>query len=308
MPTTTDQADALLAVADKAERRLAAAVRRTMNGLQAAFPEAEVAKLIEAHRGISVDMIPWNDFYVMPTFKSDAALVGDNLQAEFLRTMVEAAKVAGVEGSSFTVLNPYAIRAARTMAADLVAHEKRVTREAVKRVIVSAVRGRLTAQEAARLIARSVGLDPRSAQALANYAVQLAAVDAGTAGVSTLNRAGMAAPKTARGRATAVDRYAKRLLRTRAETIARTEIMTAANRGVHLSWEQAARDELINTQHARRQIVVTYDDRTCPRCSPLDGAVVGFGESFVEEFKGAKTTFLFPPIHQKCRCTVILLT
>ncbi|MEK9646029.1 MAG: phage/plasmid primase, P4 family, partial [Alphaproteobacteria bacterium] len=69
----------------------------------------------------------------------------------------------------FTIVNPYAVAAARQQSADLVVAVRDSTRKAVRHIVTSSVRGRYTPAQAARLIANVVGLDPRRAQALANY-------------------------------------------------------------------------------------------------------------------------------------------
>ena len=283
---------ALLAVADREEPKLAATIRRTMKAMRAQFPVSEVAALIDSGRIYTLpSLIPWGDIFVMPTYKAEPALVGDDLQAQYLQVMIEAAKAGGIEGSSFTLTNPQAIAAARARAGTLIANEKKMTQDAVKRVIVKAVRGNYTGAEAAKMIANSIGLDPRSAQAVANYTAQLSEVKAGNAGLSSLSRGGRAAGSP--------ERYADRLLKLRSETIARTEIMSASNEGQLMGWRQAAADGLLNRQTTMRIFVVTEDDRLCEECEPLDGETTTFDGSFSEGE---------PPIHPACRCTTSLLT
>lgn len=88
----------------------------------------------------------------------------------------------------------------------------------------------------------------------------------------------------------------------RAETIARTEAMEAANRGQQELWSQAVDAGLLTGQEEQEWIVAN-DDRLCPICEPMDGVRVGLDESFDvdgEEMDG-------PPAHPNCRCVLGLV-
>lgn len=87
----------------------------------------------------------------------------------------------------------------------------------------------------------------------------------------------------------------------RAETIARTETMTASNAGQQLAWDQAI-DEGFLTGDEKQEWIVTPDDRLCPICEPLDGQTVKLGAKFDTELGKVDG----PPAHPNCRCTVAL--
>ncbi len=86
----------------------------------------------------------------------------------------------------------------------------------------------------------------------------------------------------------------------RADLIAHTETMTAANKGQQVAWSQAVSSGLL-TGDEQQEWIATPDDRICPICESLDGQVVGLDDSFQddsgEEYDG-------PPAHPRCRCTV----
>jgi len=308
-PPFRNDPDGLLAVADRHEKATARTIEALLVSLRANLPQAEVQRLLEAGHVFDLeDRIPWADVFAMPVAKS----MGDDTAERFLATMVDAAAAPEL----FTIVNPYAVAAARQQAADLVVAVRDSTRKAVRHIVTSSVRGRYTPAQAARLIANVVGLDPRRAQALANYEAAMRQVVEGRASRSTLRRAGMRLPDTRRGVDHAVSRYSSRLLRDRAETIARTEVMRAANRGLQESWAEAARRGLMDVNVVRREWVVTYDDRTCEACAPMGGQVVGFDAPFVSSLRRvggedvpvpAPTTTVTPPLHPRCRCTMILL-
>lgn len=308
-PPFRNDPDGLLAVADRHEKATARTIEALLVSLRANLPQAEVQRLLEAGHVFDLeDRIPWADVFAMPVAKS----MGDDTAERFLATMVDAAAAPEL----FTIVNPYAVAAARQQAADLVVAVRDSTRKAVRHIVTSSVRGRYTPAQAARLIANVVGLDPRRAQALANYEAAMRQVVEGRASRSTLRRAGMRLPDTRRGVDHAVSRYSSRLLRDRAETIARTEVMRAANRGLQESWAEAARRGLMDVHVVRREWVVTYDDRTCEACAPMGGQVVGFDAPFVSSLRRVggedvpvpvPTTTVTPPLHPRCRCTMILL-
>lgn len=85
----------------------------------------------------------------------------------------------------------------------------------------------------------------------------------------------------------------------RAETIARTETMTASNEGQREAWGQAVDDGLL-TGNETRVWIVTDDDRLCDECDALDGAEAELDGNFTsdtgDEYDGA-------PAHPNCRCT-----
>lgn len=89
---------------------------------------------------------------------------------------------------------------------------------------------------------------------------------------------------------------------TRAELIARTETMKAANAGQQEAWDQAVDDGLL-TGDEKQVWITAPDERLCPICDEMDGQEIALGESFDvdgEELDG-------PPAHPNCRCTVGLV-
>jgi len=172
--------------------------------------------------------------------------------------------------------NPAAVRAAEQRAALLVVGLTRQQRDTVRGIIVRSIRDGIPPLEAARLIRSVVGLDPRRAQAVANYRAEL--VEQGTANVSSL-----------------VDRYAARLLRQRGDVIARTEVLGALNDGA-LEAARQARDDGFLSGSSLKVWLTTPDDLLCPICEPLDGETVPLESPF--SWGGD-----VPPRHVSCRCS-----
>lgn len=94
------------------------------------------------------------------------------------------------------------------------------------------------------------------------------------------------------------NRYSQRLLRWRANNIARTETLAAANEGQRQLWAQAAASGDLPSS-AKRMWIVTPDRRLCPICLPMRGQVRGLTELFVT---GNGDLVLAPPAHPSCRC------
>ena len=94
--------------------------------------------------------------------------------------------------------------------------------------------------------------------------------------------------------------YADRLRKSRASTIARTELIRANNQGRLESMFQAERQGLINSDTARKQWVTGRFD-VCQICQTLNGETQKLRDDFS---RGVMT----PPAHPNCRCSINLLT
>ena len=99
-----------------------------------------------------------------------------------------------------------------------------------------------------------------------------------------------------------IARYAERLLKQRAETIARTESMSAVNQGRSAMWRQLQDDGGLEPD-ARKEWLTADDERVCPICGPLD-------EHKPIPLDGSYDTAVgllsHPPAHPGCRCTEVL--
>lgn len=80
----------------------------------------------------------------------------------------------------------------------------------------------------------------------------------------------------------------------RADLIARTEIMSAANEGQRQAWDQAV-DEGLLSETAQRVWIATED--ACPECDALDGETAPLDDDYPGEGGDG------PPLHPNCRCT-----
>ncbi len=185
----------------------------------------------------------------------------------------------------FDLLNPRAVDWVRSHSGELIREVTDETRLAVRDVIRRAFEEGMHPYESARHIRNMVGLTQRQAQAVDNFRKRL--IEEGVKGEKLDKR---------------VEAYRQRLLRKRAENIARTETLRASNEGQQELWRQAAEQGLINPAQVKREWIVTPDDRLCEMCAPMDGQKVGLEEPFQSELGAVMT----PPLHPMCRCATRL--
>jgi SPP1 gp7 family putative phage head morphogenesis protein len=184
---------------------------------------------------------------------------------------------------AFDVTNPRATEWIRQHSAELVTQISVESKQAIRDLVARAYTEGIPAQTLGRMIRSSIGLTTRQARAVANMRARM-----------------IADGKKADQIEKVTERYAARLLRRRAEMIARTELIKAETQGQLELWRQQAEAGNIDRNLAGVRWIVTPDDRLCPECEPLDEVVVGLGETFPGGVEGS-------PLHPNCRCTVALV-
>ena len=172
--------------------------------------------------------------------------------------------------------NPHAVLIANRQAARFVTRVGEETRTAIRAAIVEGVRGGASPAQVAKQIQVVVGLTERQTRAVEN-----------------LRRKGATEAQVAR--------YAKKLLKQRATTIARTETIAAANAGQQAAWQDAQRQGLL-PRDIKRTWITTKDDRLCDHCRAVGGQVVGIDEPF----RTPLGAVMNPPLHPNCRCAIAL--
>lgn len=186
----------------------------------------------------------------------------------------------------FDVVNQRAVDAAVTQTEVMVRGVTEQTQQAIQAVIQRSIRDGIVTRDAAVQIRPLIGLTERQAMAVINYRF-------------TLLAEGMSPAKVHE----AAGRYAERLLRQRADMIARTETIRAGRLGRHETWRQA-REAGYLPPDARARWVVTPDDRLCLLCAPMAGEEVPLGV----DFDTPRGRMPGPPLHPQCRCTTVLVT
>lgn len=175
---------------------------------------------------------------------------------------------------------------ASTHAAEFVTNVSTSQIEGIRAVVQrAAVLEDLSVDELARVIRPMIGLTKQDTAANLRYFEKL--------------RANGVTPKRARDMAI---RDAARRHRSRAYTIARTELATAYNTGA---------DDAVRAAQARgylgRMVKVwsaADDERMCPYCGSMDGKEAEMEDEF-PGISSSWSTRLHPPAHPGCRCAVL---
>lgn len=166
-------------------------------------------------------------------------------------------------------------------AGELITAVDATSREAVRALIVSAVGRGDSIPRTAAAVSSVVGLHPRYATAVDRLRARMEAD-----GV----KASVIEQRTAR--------YSRKLLRSRAESIARWEIQDARNRGRLQVWREGLAQGALPADSMK-----AWDAElptACPICVDLDGETVPVNEPF-------SNGRLMPPGHVRCRCTAVIV-
>lgn len=182
---------------------------------------------------------------------------------------------------AFDVVNPRVTEWVREHAGARITEISEASRQTIREIIERGYEARMSPQELARSIRDSIGLHSRQARALENLRLRMVKDGKSPAQIERTTEA-----------------YRKRLLRRRAEMIARTEIIRAETQGQLELWRQQVEAGILEAT-AFKEWVVTPDDRLCPECEDMDGAKVPLDADFVGADDG-------PPLHPNCRCTIRL--
>lgn len=183
---------------------------------------------------------------------------------------------------SFDITNPRAIDGARRVSAAMITNINANTRQAIRDIVTQVVGGDVPISTAKRMIRQQVGLLPAHAAAVRRYEATL--IGAGT-------------PRTTVTKLT--DQYADRLLKYRAEMIARTEVARATSWGQKEAWDQARDADLI-PMDAQRVWITAADERTCQFCGPMNGVAATLDGVWLT---GKGPIEVPTDIHPQCRCT-----
>lgn len=222
-----------------------------------------------------------------------------DLRAGFLAGMGHAQEMFA--GSSIQIrmdlINPYAVQYAERKLPQIVQSYMENAREIIRTIITEAVSGQYTVQQAAIALRGSIGLTPQYERAVRNLESRLIAD-------------GLNAEAVARK----IARYEAKLLKARATTIARTEIVQAQVRGQKALWEAAASAGMFNRNAAKNVWKTNHEGITnrgnetpCPICEPMDGQEVPFGGVYTHPAMGQVNIFgeplTGPPLHPNCLCS-----
>lgn len=276
---------------NSAEKRLAAiftnAVKK-MIGPNVALYDTALRRNIERGDvdGI-LNSVNWTEF-----ISSFEPLQGELAKQIALRA-TSYSKQIGLH-TSFSATDPHIVEAARTQVAHLVTGVTANTRETIRRLVTTAVASQqLTVDDVAHILRNVVGPTRRSAQAIQNGIAKE---------YSRLVQAGVPHAEAQRRARAHGARMHQRAVRSRAVTIARTEILRANNAGRYASWQDAAARGVVTPSHRKEWVATTTASRygpPCDICQPLNGTLVAWDANFPGGYS-------MPPAHPRCRCTATL--
>lgn len=178
---------------------------------------------------------------------------------------------------TFDARNPFAIKAAIEESAKLVTKVSQETIDALAELIGDAIDRGIPPASAARMIRGMIGLNGPQMKSILKLA------DSG----ATANE---------------IARATRQALNYRAEMIARTETIRAANLGQQALWKHGVEARIVD-ETARQEWIATPDDRECPVCAELDGKTFPLGGT-IEAGKFGMVSG--PPAHVQCRCSLAL--
>lgn len=309
--------DPILLAAAKMEPRLRAAF---LGAVEATRNSVDMTKLTEAiSQGSAAHVLA-----VLQIDKKFAdAMKGVGIEAAQLsmrdalqQTFAAGAKAAIGElpnsvsvGLSFNQMSPEAVRFLESYEAKLIQQITAETRDAIQQTLLRAFKEGISPAAQAREIRSVIGLTAKQEQAVENYRNSL---ESGSR--SALDRAlrdGRADSKVLRAIEDSepldgayvdklVTRYRERYVSYRADNIARSETIRAANSGQHQVWKDAKTQGFL-PDDVTRKWVSSGDSAECDECADLDGEEAGLDEEF------APGIMLPPDPHSSCRCSTVLV-
>ena len=190
-------------------------------------------------------------------------------------------QVMGLEGR-FDVMSDAVIEATKNLNIQLSTNLTKNAKENLRSVIEEYAQGSISRQEAVKRIQLETGLLPQHAKAVKNYRKTL--LDAGTPRAKANSLA---------------ESYAKRLLKYRANMIARTEVARATGIGQTNFWIQMKQQDML-PDTANRVWITSVDERSCDFCNSMNGQVATIDGGW----DTAKGYLEYPQAsHPHCRCS-----
>ncbi len=274
-----------------ADRNLGGFYRAVLGVLQGL---GDIARATEFEALVQQRYEPWQIVRRLGDLNHDShlATMRKRLAMVILQSMnAEAARLEARQFREYATVNPETVAFLERYAADLVVGLEADVRVAVEQVLIQGARNGTDVRVQARQIAQVIGLS--RGQALSVVNVSAAAYSDALADGATVARAQALADR-------AGERASARLIKYRAETIARTETIRAQNAGQQAVWRDYQNRGLL-PKVARKVWIVTPDDRLDKIiCAPMDGR-----EAFVEDdFETPAGPFPYPPAHPRCRCAM----
>jgi len=250
-----------------------------LNDLAAAISKADVAE--------ALNVVPWDDFRGAIKGIDKVVLDGVSESAEkskfLFRKSIQRLIPTLKPDVTFDAENPAIKNWMENHIGELVTNIKDSTQKGIQQIVMRSINEGLPPRESAKMIRQIVGLNDRQVTAVINRREKL-----------------MASGMRGRRLEDAVERYTQKQLKYRSELIARTESMTANNRGLMEVVNQNADAGLFDRSKAKKKWIVTPYDRVCKICKPMQGKTVPVDGEFTLR-NGESVPH--PPAHPNCNCS-----
>lgn len=304
-------------IADAAADDVRAAFLRAIREIRGTIKEAELREALETRNVESVIRALDLDREIADRLRTDMVPKLEDAMIEAGRTAPTASMPKGAElRMRFDLANPHTTRFLQSYDMQLIRQISDDTRAAVRNVVQQAFRFGGHPSEQARQIKQLIGLTDNQVGIVANFRRKLEEGDRDALNNELRDRRFDPTLERALGELgegldedqidIMVARYADRMLAARAETIARTETINAAQAGQQLAWEQASDKGLLARSKVRQGWLVTPDDRLCIYCAVIP-AMNPEGVPLGGYFQTPLGPTRRPTLHPKCRCSLFLM-
>lgn len=305
-------------IADASAKDVRDAFLKAIEDLRGTIKEAELRAAVETG---SIEAV----MRVLGIDKKIADAIRMNVLPPLEDAMIAAGRASpsstlpkgGELAMRFDLANPNTVRYLRSYDFGLIRQISDDTRNAIRSVVTDAMQYGGHPYEQARTIREAIGLTDNQNAAVANFRRMLEEGDSAALTRElrdkrfdrTLERTlgiDAEADLTPEQIDRMVTRYGERMLKARAENIARTETINATQAGQQLAWEQATENGLLDRSKIRQGWLVTPDDRLCIICAAIPLMNPG-GVPLGGYFQTPVGPILRPTVHPQCRCALYLM-
>jgi hypothetical protein len=233
----------------------------------------------------AIDALPFNN--VLSNVDALAKPLGDTLVDGLVNAGRGLPTRVGFK-PSFTRTDPRALQWAQEQSARLITNISNEQKDVIRSVIANAFSQQRTVDQTAATVRQFIGLTKRQENTMLKF---------NRNNVNRFVSEGMSISDAERKALTLAQKYRDKLIKSRARTIARTEIQMAQNNGRYLGFQQAVEQGYSPKDSIKRWVVA---NAACPDCFPLRGYTVFWDQEF-------PNGVLMPPAHPNCRCTAVML-
>jgi hypothetical protein len=196
--------------------------------------------------------------------------------------LAELGKILGT-GVKFDLTSPEAIEWIKKYGAEQIKYIDATTKATIREITRQGLEEGLSPQDQSKLIRQHIGLLPQHAKAVDNYKKTL--IDSGL-DPTTVDKL--------------VAKKIKFLIKWRADNIGLTEGHTATNEGSRKVNESAVERGIISKDEYAQEWLTAADSHRCSKCGVMQGKRAEIGGDFPGDGRG-------PPLHNRCRCTNIVV-